>query len=271
MNHSQDYNGPVEIAKGIYWIGHFDANVGLQCNPYLIVEGDEAIVIDGGSRSDFSFVMLKILQTGINPNNINRLIYQHYDPDLCGSIPHFESMIHNEDLKIMSHHENNIFIKYYSTVKPKLCIEELGFSYTFKTGRRLKFIRTPYAHSAGSFMTYDENTRTLFTSDLFGSYDHIWELYIDLKNQCGYCEIHDTCPEDSSPCALNGIRSFHRRVMPSTAALEYALNLIKEINPILIAPQHGSVIRGEAWIGFVLKQLDQVKQVGIEWFLEEGD
>ena len=83
-----DYLEPIEIAEGIYWVGFADNNSGLHCNPYLIVEGDEAVLMDGGSRGDFSTVMLKILRVGIDPKNINRLIYQHFDPDLCGNIPH---------------------------------------------------------------------------------------------------------------------------------------------------------------------------------------
>lgn len=56
---------PVSIADGIYWVGYSDDNRGLHCNPYLIIEGDEAVLIDGGNRDDFSTVMLKILRTGL--------------------------------------------------------------------------------------------------------------------------------------------------------------------------------------------------------------
>ena len=62
---SIDYENPVEIAEEIYWVGFYDAQSGLHCNPYLIIDNDEAIVIDGGSRPDFATVMMKILQTGL--------------------------------------------------------------------------------------------------------------------------------------------------------------------------------------------------------------
>ncbi len=120
-----DYSKPIEIGDGIFWIGYADDNAGLHCNPYIIIEGDEAVVIDGGSRNDFSTVMMKILQTGVNPNHIVRLIYQHYDPDLCGSLPHLEAMIHNDDLAILSHRENNIFIQYYGATRPTPIVREV--------------------------------------------------------------------------------------------------------------------------------------------------
>lgn len=268
MNKPLNYNEPIEIAEGIFWIGYADDSAGLHCNPYIIIEGEEAILIDGGSRSDFSSVMLKILQTGVNPNHINRLLYHHYDPDLCGSIPHFESLIQHEDLKIISHRENNIFIQYYSSAKPKECIETLGWSYTFRTGRRLKFYRTPYAHSTGSFMTLDEKTGTLFSSDIFGSYDRTWELFIDLKQGCKGCRSHETCHMDATTCMVHGIKNFQQRVMPSTAAFKYALKVVREINPTTIAPQHGSIIRGREWIEIVLDHMERIESLGIDLYLE---
>ena len=60
-----DYEGPVEISEGIYWVGFYDPQTGLHCNPYLIIDNEEALVIDGGSRPDFATVMMKILQAGI--------------------------------------------------------------------------------------------------------------------------------------------------------------------------------------------------------------
>ena len=66
------YDRDIEIADGIYWIGFYDPQSGLHCNPYLVIDNDEA-------------VMMKILQTGIAAHQIQALIYQHYDPDLCGS------------------------------------------------------------------------------------------------------------------------------------------------------------------------------------------
>ena len=46
-----DYLQPIEIAEGVFWVGFADTNIGLRCNPYLIVDGDEAVLIDGGSEA----------------------------------------------------------------------------------------------------------------------------------------------------------------------------------------------------------------------------
>ena len=266
-----DYSDYVEIADGIYWVGFADKRAGLHCNPYLIAEDGEAVLIDSGGRDDFSTVMLKILRTGTNPRHIKRLIYQHQDPDLCCNLPHMEEMIGSYDLRILSHYENNIFINYYSTYSPKDCIEELGFVYAFKSGRRLEFIRTPYAHSPGSFVTYDTKTKTLFSSDIFGSYDVDWKLYTDITDQCENCNSVNVCPSNGKNCQITSVLNFHKRVMPTSKSLRHALNLIEKLDISLIAPQHGIIFHTPASIRVIIKRLKELENVGIDAICNGND
>jgi flavorubredoxin len=262
---------PINIAEGIYWVGYSDENRGLHCNPYLIIEGDEAVLIDGGNRDDFSTVMLKILRTGLQPSQINRLIYQHYDPDLCGSLPQLEAIINNDDLKIISHYENNVFIHYYSAKTEKLDFRELGHYYEFKTGRRLEFYAIPYCHHPGSFVTYDVKTKTLFTSDLFGSFDTRWKLFLDLDEACRECNDNNECQLNLKKCTINGIVKFHQRVMTSNRALKNALNTVAKLDVDRIAPQHGSIISTKEDVKAVIRMLDSVTNVGIDYVLSEDN
>ena len=268
-NKSLDYNEYVEIADGTYWVGFFDEKAGLHCNPYLIVDEGEAVLIDSGSRNDFSTVMLKIMRTGTDPRNIRRLIYQHYDPDLCGNIPHMEALIGQESLKILSHSENNIFINYYSPKTAKESIEGTGFCYTFRSGRKLSFIQIPYSHSPGSFMTYDEKTKVLFSSDLFGSYDTDWSLYSAVIEKCADCTPENICPETKRPCQLIGVWDFHRRIMTSTRALRFALKQVEGLDISMIAPQHGSIFQTKESCKIIIDRLKSLTHVGIDDFLEE--
>jgi flavorubredoxin len=262
-----DYEKPVEIAPGIYWVGFADAHARLHCNPYLIVEGAEAVLIDGGSRSDFSSVLLKILQTGIEPQQIYRLIYQHYDPDLCGSIPNFEAVIGRADLKIISHRANNMFIKYYGVAAPRVCIETMQWQFRFATGRTLQFIRTPYAHAEGSFMTFDVQTGTLFSSDVFGSYDEVWQLFLRLPPECATCAPAKPCIYGHTSCPMLGMMDFHVKVMTSNAALRYALQQVRALPVRCIAPQHGSIIDQSVHIPVIINKLAQLLQVGIDAYV----
>lgn len=260
---------PAKIAEGIYWVGYSDDNRGLHCNPYLIIEGDEAVLIDGGSRDDFSNVMLKIMRTGIMPSQINRLIYQHYDPDLCGSLPQLESIISNDSLKIISHNDNNLFIHYYSSKTEKLDFRDLNSHYDFATGRRLEFYPTPFCHQPGSFVTYDTQTKTLFTSDLFGSFDDQWSLFLELNSECRDCQDSSVCILNSKKCPISQIIKFHQKVMTSNLALKNALSVIESLDINRIASQHGSIISNKEDVKTIIQHLRAVKNIGIDYILSE--
>lgn len=265
---AQDFEKePVRIVDGIHWVGYVDENRKLHCNPYLIIEGNEAILIDGGNRDDFSNVMLKILRTGLKPSQIERLIYQHYDPDLCGSLPQLEAIINNDALRIISHADNNVFIHYYSAKTEKLDFCDMDNHYDFSTGRRLEFYPTPYCHEPGSFITYDTQTKTLFTSDLFGSYDEKWALFLNLNECCRECTDFSLCPCKEIECPVEGIVKFHQKIMTSNRALTNALDIIEKLDIERIAPQHGSIITNKDEVKVIIQHLRAVKNVGIDSLL----
>ena len=266
---AQNHEGLVEIAEGIYWVGFYDVQSGLHCNPYLIVDHDEALVIDGGSRPDFATVMMKIMQTGIAPKQIQALVYQHYDPDLCGSIPNFEDIIRREDLKIISDAENLMFIRHYSAASCLISLSKLKFEYAFSSGRKIHFAKTPYAHAAGSFITFDPKTKVLFTSDLFGSYGKNWELYLRLTDACLNCRDYASSAGNLPDCPVVGILHFHKKIMTSTRALRYALEIISKIPFEIIAPQHGSIINDKVIIRHVFGLLGSLENVGIDEIINE--
>lgn len=269
-NEEYNYMEPREIADGIYWIGFSHDNSQLFCSPYIIIDGDEAVLIDSGGRDSFSTVMLKILRIGVNPKQIKRLIYQHYDPDLCGNLPHFESIIDSPDLRIISHKDNNFFLDHYSSQTPKDCFTDLDCEYTFGEGRTLKFIFTPYSHSMGSFMTYDTKTKTLFSSDILGSFDKEWMLYNPLRDSCHSCSPQQLCPEDNSKCRVYSIQRFNQLTMSSAKALRYALDRILELDTEIVAPQHGSIIDSKKDKLTIINYLKSIDDIGIDYFLKDG-
>jgi flavorubredoxin len=265
-----DLERSVEIAEGVYWVGYYDEQAGLHCNPYLIVDNDEALVIDGGSRPDFATVMMKILQTGIAPGQISGLLYQHYDPDLCGSIPNFEDIIKRDDLKIISDSANLMFIRHYSVSTPLLPISQINLQFSFSSGRTLQFIKTPYAHSGGSFVTFDPQSGILFSSDLFGSLGLEWELFLHLRPECLGCLQLSNCPAEKTICPINDILNFHKTVMPSAKALKYALEQILSVPFTMIAPQHGSIINDREVMRYVFERLINLTDVGIDGLIDNN-
>jgi flavorubredoxin len=262
------YDGPIEIADRIYWVGFHEKASNLHCNPYLIVEGDRAVLIDAGSRPDFAVVMMKILQTGIAPEQIAALIYHHVDPDLCGSMSNMVDICDNPELFILSHADNNMFISYYLEREKRSLLQSIddhGLAFDCG-GRKLQFFRTPYAHNAGSFVTYDAKTRTLFSSDLFGSHSSQWELFLELDDECRVCGGDRRCALEKPYCPLPDILAFHRKTMPSGKALRHAMGVIEKLDIERIAPQHGSILTRKKDIEFLIGKLAALEDVGIDAF-----
>ena len=143
MTDATTYGRPIRISDGVFWVGNRPGDEPLACNPYLVMEKDQVVLIDSGSRGDFAVVMMRILQAGIDPGQIVALIYQHYDPDLCGSMPNFIDMCDNPDLKVVSERGNNLFLSYYIQKDQQHLMESVGdhrHRFAF-SGRELMFLK----------------------------------------------------------------------------------------------------------------------------------
>lgn len=263
-NINLDYDYPVKIADGIYWIGFDDEGSDLRCNPYLIVDGAEAVVIDGGSRPDFPVVMIKILRAGVDPSSISALIYDHFDPDLVGSVNNFENIINRPDLMIISDEASSMFIRHYYTQTPITSLKDLNYKYSFSSGRELQFINTPYAHSHSSFVTFDPLTAILFSGDIFGSLGAQWDLFLRLDDACFTCADFSKCELGRPSCPLSDIIAFNQKIMTSEKALRLAIEKMMLFPVAMIAPQHGSIIYEKKDIKFISEMLASLKGVGID-------
>jgi len=263
-NLNLDYERPIKLSEDVYWVGAYDVHSGAYSNPFIIVENDEAILIDGGSRADFPSVMMKIMEIGLTPSSIVALVYQNYTPRLCGSLPHMEVIIGRKDLKIISDRANHMFIQHYSESANLIPLEDLDHQYVFSSGRRLHFINTPFAHSAGSFVTFDEKSGILFTNDLFSGYGAEVNLFLKFSTKCKTCEDYPDCPDKLKYCPIYDILRFHKNIMASERALKYALEQIAKVPFITIAPQHGGIIHDAEDIILICDLLSNLRGVGID-------
>lgn len=210
-----------EIGNGIYWVGGCAQDGGLHCNPYLIIDGDEAILIDPGSVLDFEDVFENVC--GLIPlEKIKYVILHHQDPDFCASVPLFEKA--GGKFKIVTHWRTQTLVKYYGIRSEYYIINENDFKLTLASGRTFGFVLTPYLHFPGAFTTYDYQTKILFSSDLFGAFSYEWSLY-------------------AKDDYLEKMKTFHEHYMPSNSILRPVMEVFLGMNIVMIAPQHGSIIK----------------------------
>ena len=232
-----DYTKAVEIAKNVYWVGVYMEDDSFQCHTYLIVDGRESILIDSGSMLEFEAVKEKISFL-IDIQDIKYMIAHHQDPDVCANMPAFEKVINRDDLEIVSHSRNFALIKHYGITSKHYVIE--AHDYRLKTEHfDLSFLTTPYAHAPGAFVTYLEDEKVLFSSDIFGGVEQSWHFYAD-ENY------------------FDAIKEFHENYMPSQDILSYSLEKIEALDLELIAPQHGSIIQ-KKYIQNIIQKLKMLK------------
>lgn len=218
-----DFSKPIEIAKDIFWVGYVIPNDPFQCHVYLIKNGKESVLIDPGSMITFPITLQKI--TSIMPlDDIKYIILHHQDPDIVGCVSTLETLMPRNDKVFITHWRTETLLKHYQWKTPFWLIDDHDWKLTLSSGRELEFVFTPYAHFAGAFCTFDKETKTLFSSDIFGGLTDEFSLFA--KDE-GYFE---------------SLKLFHIHYMPSKIILNHALLQIEKKNPHLIAPQHGSII-----------------------------
>ena len=170
-----DYAKAIAIAQNVYWVGVYMKDDIFQCHAYLIVDGDESILIDPGSMLEFEAIKEKVASI-IDLQDIKYIIAHHQDPDVCANIPAFEKIINRNDLELVSHSRNFALIKHYGISSKYYAIEEHG--YRLKTEHfDISFLTTPYAKAPDAFVTYLENEKILFSSDIFGGLEESWHFY----------------------------------------------------------------------------------------------
>ena len=221
-----DSEHAIEIAEGVFHLGVQDeANVWANI-PYLIVSGDEAAIIDPGSaKPDFFQVVLRKIRDVLDPRRIKHIVVQHQDPDLCAAMRLLEPMI-SPDYELRCPLEAKLLIQHYGLSREAIAVDD-DDTLVFGAGRTLAFAMTPYCHFIGSMVTYDPQSKLLFSSDAFGGFSDSNELYAGALY-----------PQQMS--------TFLGEYLGSRRALVYALKRLEQLDASsgieMICPQHGCLI-----------------------------
>ncbi len=219
---SADPNHAIEIADRVWWVGHYLPGDAFQCHVYLIEHGDQSILFDPGSMLTYEHTLKKIAEV-TDLNNIRWFVCHHQDPDITSAMPRFDELVTRKDAAVISHWRGQTLIKHYGFKMPFWLVEEHDWKLDLG-GRMLRFLFTPYAHFPGAFVTFDEQTGALFSSDIFGGFTDGFSLVAD---SIDYFEQ---------------LRPFHEHYIPSRDVLLHSLTRIEKLDLKMICPQHGSII-----------------------------
>jgi len=215
-----DLTRAVPIAQDLWWVGTEEIPYNLQCNSYLMINGDTGIVFEPGSAFSAGTVIEKVSSL-IPIQNIEAIVCSHQDPDLCMGIGEFEKAGFRG--VICCHERTAMIIRYYGFQSPFYLVNQHDYAYTMNSGLTFSFLFTPYLHFPGSIMVYLKEQKTLMSGDVFGSIGADWTLYAGSNY-------------------LDGMVAFHEAYMPSHRILSDAMRTIGRFDITMICPQHGSII-----------------------------
>jgi glyoxylase-like metal-dependent hydrolase (beta-lactamase superfamily II) len=241
-------SGAVKIAEDIYQVST-PLGLHLESNVYLRIyrKGAQQVnmLIDPGAKRH-----LPTLKDNLNTliggmDKVNVAFINHQDPDVAFNTDYFQKL--NPKLFVLCSEDTWRLINFYD-LDPKQYkgVESFpNLQAKINTGQLVDFVPSRYCHFRGAMMLYDRETRVLFSGDFLGGLTYVEGLYADERH-------------------WEGIRTFHQIYMPSRQAMKLAVENIRKLDPKpeLIAPQHGSMLRGK-WIDYYLNRIEKLP-VGLD-------
>jgi flavorubredoxin len=199
----------------------------IDTNEYLIVNGDQAMILDPGGIEIYPQVITE-LSKFIRPENIKIIFASHQDPDIASSLPLWVDIC--PGVKIYCSWLWTSFIAHFAMGSQLDLIGIPDDGMEVKLGNSsLYYVPAHYCHSSGNFSVYDPVADILFSGDIGAAL--IEEQYPLIVQDF---EAH-----------IKYMEGFHRRWMASSEALRAWVRRVRAINPSMIAPQHGSIFKGK--------------------------
>jgi len=233
----QLYDRGIELDDRTWWVGAAMADGTFQSNTYLIEQGDRSVVIDPGSSLCAEATADKI-NAVVGLRNVRWVVCSQPDVDKVAALPHLLARGLHPEASIVTHWRAHGALRRAGFDLPYRSIDDDRHRLELDD-RTLQFLLTPYLRSAGAFATFDERSKVLFSSDLFGSFESGQSLFVD-----------DTANIDA-------IQRFHEYSVASRDVLAHALLAVRAVAPRMIAPQHGRVIAQ----GFVDDAIDALEDL----------
>jgi flavorubredoxin len=179
---------PIEIVKGIYWVGAIDWNIrdfhgystyeGTTYNAYLIK--DEKVTLVDSVKKEFADQLIDNISTLVDPKKIDYVISNHTEMDHSGGLARIMHRV-GEDKPLfcskMGHKNLSLHFPQKWNYKP---VDDGG---ELNIGKRtLVFMETRMLHWPDSMFTYAKEDRILFSSDAFGQHYASLERFDDQVN-----------------------------------------------------------------------------------------
>ncbi|MEW6131578.1 MAG: MBL fold metallo-hydrolase [Pseudomonadota bacterium] len=208
----------------IYWLGIPEVTA-FRCNVYLIHDGNEAILVDPGSKGFFGQVRERVAQI-LPPEKVSGMVLCHQDPDVAASMVDWLDL--NPSMRVFTTPRTQVLLPHYGRSGYDYYDVAERPEFALPSGKVLRFIAAPFLHFPGAFVTYDVASRYLLSGDIWAALDLDWTLTVQ--------SFEEHIPK---------MNLFHLDYMASNIATRGFVNSLDGLAIDAILPQHGSIIGGE--------------------------
>ena len=218
--------------EDILFEGIWEIANGVTLNSY-VVKGDKTAIIDGVIGWDgIPETLYKNLQEiNVNPEDIDYLIVNHMEPDHSGWIENFEKV--NNSFQIICTDKAARLVSSFYGDEGRIRIVKEGDTLDLGQGKILSFHPTPNVHWPDTMLTYESNSKTLFSCDMYGAFGRMENHHFD----------DEFIPEEVDFFEDEGIRYFSNVMTTFISAIRKAIQKTEEFDINIIAPGHGPIYR----------------------------
>ena len=231
----------LKIADGIYMLtmnvedilfeGIWEIANGVTLNSY-IVQGDKTAIIDGviGWDGVPEILYKNLEEIGVDPKSIDYLIVNHMEPDHSGWISNFRK-IRDDFTIVCTDKAAKMVASFYG--EDKIRVVKEGDTLDLGKGKVLSFHPVPNVHWPDTMYTYERDTKTLFSCDMFGAFGRMGD----------HCFDDELTPDEIEFFEIEGIRYYSNVMATFTPSVKKAIEKAKTLDIKIIAPGHGPVYR----------------------------
>jgi flavorubredoxin len=167
----------IEVKPGVYWIGVNDrttdlfegmwpiSHEGVSYNSYLVLDEKKALI--DLSHSGQAGALLQQVHDLIDPAELDYVVLNHLEPDHTGAIRLLRMVAPKAEF-LMSAKAVPMLEAFYGITER---VRAVGDGETLSLGAKtLQFYAAPFVHWPETMVTYEPQSRVLFSCDAFGGY-----------------------------------------------------------------------------------------------------
>lgn len=212
-----------------------DGGAAVQANQCLIVDGEQAMLLDPGGTMTYNELYLALSRI-TSPKKLRYVFASHADPDIIASLPRWLS---SSDTQLLVSRVWSRFVPHFcqsgKTDGRIIGVPDRGGVITLG-GARLWILPAHFLHAEGNLQVYDPVSRILFSGDLGAS-------LLPAERAAQVVDDFDT--------HLPHMIDFHRRYMTSNRACRLWAAMARQLPIDLMVPQHGAPMAAAAAQRFI--------------------